>query len=113
LEIRPEVETDLAAAALWYEMQQPGLGVRFLDEVETAWHRLEQNPLLSAVKPMGQGIRWCYPDHFPYRIVYHADEKKTYGANFGGSSRRPSGFGNIQALQTHFHLNLSPSTKQA
>ena len=57
LEIRPEVETDLAAATLWYEMQQPGLGVRFLDEVETAWNRLEQNPLLSAVKPMGQGAQ--------------------------------------------------------
>jgi hypothetical protein len=38
-------------------MQQPGLGVRFLDEVETAWNRLEQNPLLSAVKPMGQGAQ--------------------------------------------------------
>ena len=75
LEIRPEVETDLAAATLWYEMQQPGLGARFLDEVETAWRRLEQNPLLSAVKTMGQGIRWCYPDHFPYRIVYHVNEK--------------------------------------
>jgi hypothetical protein len=34
LEIRPEVETDLAAATLWYDMQQPGLGARFLDEVE-------------------------------------------------------------------------------
>ena len=74
LEIRPEVETDLAAASLWYEMQQPGLGSRFIDEVEIAWRRLEQNPLLSAIKPVGRGIRWCYPDHFPYRVVYHADE---------------------------------------
>ena len=76
LEVRPEVETDLAAGALWYEMQQPGLGNRFLDEVETAWKRLKSNPLLSAVKPVGKGIRWCYPDSFPYRIVYHADEKR-------------------------------------
>ena len=74
LEIRPEVETDLAAASLWYEMQQPGLGARFIDEVEMTWRRLEQNPLLSAIKPVGRGIRWCYPDHFPYRIVYHVDE---------------------------------------
>ena len=43
LEVRPEVETDLAAAALWYEMQQPELGTRFLDEVETAlWYEMQQ-----------------------------------------------------------------------
>lgn len=76
LAIRPEVETDLAAAALWYEIQQPGLGTRFLDEVSRAFDRLKQNPLLSAIKPVGQGIRWCYPDSFPYRIIYHADEKQ-------------------------------------
>lgn len=76
LEIRPEVETDLAAAALWYEMQQPGLGERFLDEVAKVLARLEQNPLLSAIKPVGQGVRWCYPDSFPYRIVYHVDEQQ-------------------------------------
>ena len=76
LEIRPEVETDLAAAVLWYEMQQPGLGTRFLDNIKTAWDRLKSNLLLSAVKPVGQGIRWCYPDSFHYRIVYPTDEKE-------------------------------------
>ena len=76
LEVRPEVETDLAAAVLWYEMQQPGLGSRLLDNIKTAWDRLKSNPLLSAVKPAGQGIRWCYPDSFPYRIVYRTDEKE-------------------------------------
>ena len=76
LEVRPEVETDLAAAVLWYEMQQPGLGARFLDNIKTTCDRLKSKPLLSAVKPVGQGIRWCYPDSFPYRIVYRADEKE-------------------------------------
>ena len=47
LAIRPEVETDLAAAALWYEMQQPGLGTRFLDEVSKAFDRLKQTPALT------------------------------------------------------------------
>ena len=74
LEIRPEVEKDLAAATLWYEMQQPGLGARFLDEVETAWHRLGQNPLLSAVKPMGR-VSVVLSRSLPVPIVYHVNEK--------------------------------------
>jgi len=31
--LRPEAEQDLSDAADWYEIQQPGLGHEFLDEI--------------------------------------------------------------------------------
>ena len=46
VEFRPEVEQDVAQAALWYESKEPGLGIDFVEEVIAVWDRLEENPLL-------------------------------------------------------------------
>jgi plasmid stabilization system protein ParE len=47
LEFHPQVETDLAESAEWYERQQPGLGQRFLD---SAFRRLSESAQLYAVR---------------------------------------------------------------
>jgi len=48
VEIRPDVESDVAAAARWYNQQQPGLGVEFVEEIIQVWDELTENPLLNA-----------------------------------------------------------------
>jgi len=45
-----EVESDLLAAARWYDVQQPGLGDDFLDECEAAIASLSANALLYSVR---------------------------------------------------------------
>jgi plasmid stabilization system protein ParE len=70
VEIRPEVEQDVAEAASWYEKRQPGLGAEFVEEVIRVWDALAENPLLDCRRHPKKNIRWRYPERFPYRIVY-------------------------------------------
>jgi len=74
IEFRPEVETDVADAALWYEGRQPGLGEAFLEELIGVWHELAENPLLGSRRHPVKNIRWRYPERFPYRVIYEVRE---------------------------------------
>jgi len=74
VEIRPEVESDVAEAARWYESKQSGLGAEFVEEIIQVWDALAENPLLSAHKHPRKNIRWRYPERFPYRVIYEVLE---------------------------------------
>lgn len=73
---RPEVETDMAEAAAWYESRQIGLGLRFVEETFAVWDSLTENPRLKARRHPTKDIRWRYPARFPYRIIYEIDEAR-------------------------------------
>ena len=49
---RPDAETDIEEAAIWYENQRPGLGDEFLDEVRSLCNAISENP---AIYPVVQG----------------------------------------------------------
>jgi plasmid stabilization system protein ParE len=68
--VRPEIEQDLASAADWYDDHEQGLGDRFIREVLQVFEALAANPLLNSRKHPRKNIRWRYPDHFPYRVIY-------------------------------------------
>jgi plasmid stabilization system protein ParE len=72
--IRPEVEQDVAEAAIWYESRQTGLGVEFVEEIIRVWDALAENPLLNSRRHPRKNIRWRYPDRFPYRVIYEVVE---------------------------------------
>jgi toxin ParE1/3/4 len=74
VEFRPEVESDVAEAAHWYESQQSGLGAAFVEEIIQVWDALAENPLLSARRHPRKNIRWRYPKRFPYRVIYEVLE---------------------------------------
>jgi plasmid stabilization system protein ParE len=74
VEIRPEVESDVAEAARWYESQQSGLGAEFVEEIIQVWDALAENPLLNARRHPCKNIRWRYPERFPYRVIYEVSE---------------------------------------
>jgi hypothetical protein len=44
--LREEALQDLIEAAGWYDQRRPGLGQRFLEGVELARSRIEENPRL-------------------------------------------------------------------
>ena len=54
IEVRPEVEWDVAEAAAWYEERQPGLGADFFEEVLRVWDALTDHPLLGSQRPSDQ-----------------------------------------------------------
>ena len=49
LHIRLAAEADVAEAAQWYDQRQPGLGEKFLREVDRAITRVLENPLAFPV----------------------------------------------------------------
>jgi hypothetical protein len=46
VEFLKEAEEELSEAALWYEAKQPGLGVRFRDEIAHVVSRIAEDPTL-------------------------------------------------------------------
>jgi toxin ParE1/3/4 len=74
VELRPEVEQDVAEAAAWYDSKQSGLGQEFVREIIHVWDGLEENPFLASRRHPVKNIRWRYPDRFPYRVIYEVVE---------------------------------------
>jgi len=74
--IKPFAELDLAESMDWYNLQQPGLELTFLDEVEKTIKHISQNPYGYAVryKRKGIAIRFALVDRFPFVIVFFWDE---------------------------------------
>jgi len=61
-------ETELDQAVDWYESQTPSLGDAFLIEVLSAVERMALYP--QAWHPLGQGLRRCRLNRFPYGLIY-------------------------------------------
>lgn len=76
MEIRPEVESDVAEVATWYSSQQTGLGAEFVEEIIQIWDALAKNPLLHSRRHPRKNIRWRYPERFPYRVIYEVSESE-------------------------------------
>jgi toxin ParE1/3/4 len=72
--VRPEVETDMAEAATWYDTREPGLGAVFREEAFQVFDALADNPLLNSRRHPRKNIRWRYLERFPYRVIYEAIE---------------------------------------
>ena len=85
-------EDELAEAALWYEANQPGLGVTFLDLVDTAIDRLRAGLLPSSPVPgvkKAKNARRVLLRRFPYSIVFYERQDEIVIVAFAHSSRRP------------------------
>ena len=72
--VRPEAESDLLQGFLWYEGQQPGLGVEFLTEVSRCQQSIEQRPL-SFVR-IDNTLRRAIVRRFPYALFFLVDAEQ-------------------------------------
>ena len=64
----PEAEAELLAAAEFYEVQAPGLGLDLLEELERVVARAVEAPAVGA--PYVAGTRRLLARRFPYAVVY-------------------------------------------
>jgi toxin ParE1/3/4 len=60
----------LAKAAQWYNQRQPGLGEKFIREVDRAIARVLENPLAFPVILRRHEVRRVLTKRFPYRIFF-------------------------------------------
>jgi plasmid stabilization system protein ParE len=67
-----EAESDLDEAFIWYELQRPGLGIIFIEDVEKVFQFIEQNPVAS--ERIYQKIHRKVVKRFPYSIYYRLDD---------------------------------------
>ena len=72
LEIRPLAAVEVFEAFDWYELQRDGLGVEFLEELESFYDSLLRNPTSYSYydKPVRQGKM----KRFPYTVVFEIFE---------------------------------------
>ena len=63
---------EIAGAVNWYELQQKGLGRRFLAQFRATAARLRQNPFLYQI--LESEIRRVVLHRFPYGIFYAIED---------------------------------------
>lgn len=68
IRVDPRADADLIRAGAWYDTQRPGLGDRFLDEVERAL--IVASAVRFAYTPFRRHTRRINLRHFPYAIYY-------------------------------------------
>jgi plasmid stabilization system protein ParE len=69
----PIAKTELDDAVEYYDLELPGLGQRFKEEVRSALKRISVFPeAWSLIRP---GIRKCIMHKFPYNILYTIEEE--------------------------------------
>jgi len=64
----PQTDADIEAAFDWYESELAGLGMEFLDELRTAYARIEENPLKYEIQKWD--IRRALTRRFPYAVYF-------------------------------------------
>jgi len=92
LRFEAEAERELGDAAQRYDEQRPGLGRRFLNEVEVTAERIRQFPAAGApVKhvPADLGVRQAPVKGFPYHVVYLSTAKQIRVLAIAHYRRRP------------------------
>lgn len=72
IEAEPSVEADIEAAFEWYEAEQRGLGLEFLDELRAAYRRILAGPL--NYQELRSGIRRALTKRFPYAIYFAIED---------------------------------------
>jgi plasmid stabilization system protein ParE len=71
LEATTAVELDIEAAFEWYEREEAGLGLDFLDELRASYLRILNHP--PAYQDLRSGIRRALTRRFPYCIYFSVE----------------------------------------
>jgi plasmid stabilization system protein ParE len=74
LHLDPEAETDVAAAAAWYDAQREGLGSEFMGELRRLLNLIEVTPETFPV--VLQDIRRALLRRFPYEVFFVIDSSR-------------------------------------
>ncbi len=86
LGFHPAAEAELNEASDFYDLQSPGLGDGFVDDVE---HALEQIRAFPEAAPVSGGYRRRLLSRFPYALVYSVREDEIRVMAVAHLRRRP------------------------
>ena len=86
-DVHPEAETELIAAAQYYDERRPGLGDDYLHEMQRLTEFALEHPEAGA--PVDDGTRWLLSRRFPYAVVYRWRTGRMQVVSFAHLRRRP------------------------
>jgi toxin ParE1/3/4 len=88
LEVHSEAREEFLQAVSFYDAQVPGLGLRFIAEIERCQKTLLETPVIG--HPYGRRLRkFTVGDKFPYSIVYAVLAEVLFVLAYAHGSRRP------------------------
>jgi plasmid stabilization system protein ParE len=70
--LRDEADRDLTDAASWYEEQREGLGHEFLDDAQSLFDRIGEEPLNFPI--VHRNARRAVMNRFPFCIYFVAEQ---------------------------------------
>ena len=73
---KKEAQEDILEAVTWYELQQKGLGIKFLDEFEEIIEYLHRNPFLFPEKY--PPIHQVPLKRFPFAVLYSISGRNVF-----------------------------------
>jgi len=79
---------ELDNAAEYYELEVPGLGLRFLEEIKLGIRRILEYPNAWAIEK--EDIRRYVLHKFPYKILYSNETDYVYIIAIAHGHRRPN-----------------------
>mgnify|MGYP000586728150 CR=1 FL=1 len=83
----PAAEDELNQAADYYEDQQTGLGLEFVEEVYLTIQRIVEFP--QAWTSLSKKSRRCMTNRFPYQVIYSIREESILILAIGHLHRKP------------------------
>ncbi len=89
LEFTKQYHRDLAAVEAYYEKEQPGLGDRFLDDVDEALDKLETHPAAFARVRYAPARRRIILGKFPYILYFRVIGRKVRVNRCYSTHRKP------------------------
>lgn len=86
----PAVDADVEAAFHWYENENPGLGLEFLDELRSTYGRIAAGPF--SYRDLRFGIRRALLRRFPYAVYFAVEESTVVLLAVLHAHRDPAGW---------------------
>jgi plasmid stabilization system protein ParE len=94
VELHPEADEEMRAAAHWYHVCQSGLGTRFLREVARTGTLIANHP--EAWPIVSGTVRRCLVDCFPFGLLYRVETDKIFILAVMHQKREPGYWKNRQ-----------------
>ena len=83
-----DAKIELNVAIEYYNLESPGLGDQFLQEVLSAMDRVANHP--NAWHPLSQNTRRCQTRRFPYGLIYSALDDEILIISVSNLHREPN-----------------------
>jgi len=89
VELTDAANEEFDAAILWYESEQPGLGVRFVLHMDEVFERIADDPMPFPVWDKDSGVQRATVEVFPFVVLFSALPTKILVVALAHTSRNP------------------------